>query len=491
MRSDFVTKRSVRYQVWDETQCGEIANAAYRVLERTGCRVQNEKARELLKNAGCVVDGDHVRIPPALMQWAVDAAPSALTLYDRLGAPAMNLEPYASYFGTTIGDTYVLDRETGERRLGTKADAVASALVCDAMPNIDWTASITMISDGMAVLAEVYEVQAVLPNTTKPVIYWSHTMENLACQFEMFEAVAGGADELRAKPFIMNLNTPVDPLVHNEVGLDVLMYLAKKGSPAMYVAGIGLGVAGPITPAGGIVVGLADTLVGLLVSQLTQEGAPFIAAIYKDNINFGSLTISHSGPEFTMANAATADLFRYLGLPFTNNAGDTDSGQVDQVFVLDHAMQAYTAALAGANLNFGGAACESANSSAISGIVVHNDIVGFVKKLVEGVEISEYTLAEDEIHKVGPGGNFVSEDRTLKHCRDNWKPVALVPRTHEEWVASDRRDIADIANEVAKDIIAKGPQNPLSGDLVDELDAIIARAEKAMDGVAAPAARGH
>ena len=485
------TSNSVRYQVWDDDQCAQVVNAAYRVLERTGCKVQNERALELLKNAGCLVNGEHVRIPHALMEWAVDAAPSAFTIYDRLGAPAMNLEPHSTYFGTTIGDTYVLDGETGERRLGTKADAVASALVCDAMPNVDWAASITMVGDGMDVLAEVYEVQCVLPNTTKPIMYWSHSMENLAYQIEMLEVIAGGADELRAKPFAMNLNTPVDPLMHNEVGLNVLMHLAKKRLPATYVAGIGFGVAGPATPAGGIIVGLADTLAGLLVGQLTQEGAPFIAAVFKDNVNFGTLMISHSGPEFTMANAATADVFRFLGLPFTSNGGDSDTGRVDQVFVLDHMAQAYTAALAGANLNFGGAGCESANSSAVNGIVVYNDIVGFVKRLVAGVEISEYTLAEDEIHRVGPGGNFVAEDRTLKHCRENWTPLALVPRTYEEWIASGRQDVADIANEAVREIVTEGPRKPLSDDVVSAIDAIVMRAEEEMGAVAAPILPGH
>ena len=49
MKVNYTLQQSVKYQILNESQCAEIAGAAYRILARTGCIVQNQKALALLK----------------------------------------------------------------------------------------------------------------------------------------------------------------------------------------------------------------------------------------------------------------------------------------------------------------------------------------------------------------------------------------------------------------------------------------------------------
>ena len=191
MKSNVVARQSVQYRVWDDSQCAQVVNAAFRVLERTGCLVQNEKALNLMKDAGCSVDAERVRIPSSLMQWAIDSAPAAFSLYDRFGRPAMKLEPYETNYGPVLGTTFFLDHETGEKRRGLKADMINAALVLEACPNMGYATGMVVPSDVEPAISEVHEVHTILPIATKPILYYAQNIDNLRDQVEMLEVVAG------------------------------------------------------------------------------------------------------------------------------------------------------------------------------------------------------------------------------------------------------------------------------------------------------------
>jgi len=76
------------YREMTDEQCRLIHDASLEILERTGVRLYYQPAIDLLKKAGCFVDGNHVRIPPRLVEWALRTAPSRIMMYDRFGNPA-------------------------------------------------------------------------------------------------------------------------------------------------------------------------------------------------------------------------------------------------------------------------------------------------------------------------------------------------------------------------------------------------------------------
>lgn len=477
IKPNFISKQSVQYKMLNENQCAEIANTTFRILERTGCEVQHEKARKLLKDAGCAVNGTRVKIPSSLMQWAINSAPSTINMYDRLGNPAMTLEPYHAYYGPTNSNTFVYDTEKDEKRRATKSDAINYGLLCDALPNINWASTLVMIDDLDSRLADVHELRTILPLTTKPVMNFSFSLDNLKAMVDMCELIAGGANELATNPFLMCLICPVDPLKHTETGLDQIMYMAEKRLPVLYIPGMSLGCASPITFAGSIALGLADSLVGLLVGQLVRRGAPFIACNYTDNVDMRTVSINYSQPEYQLVLAASADVYRYLGVPFSSNFGATTCGVFNQQAVFEMTTGLYTGMLSGTNLNFSLGALECGKSTCIEALVFADEAIGFLKRIVEGIEISEYTLAEDVINNVGPGGTFLGEESTVNESKKFWQSSTLIGMSYDEIKATDK-DMSSRLRDRAKGIIAKGPKNPLSDNIIQELDRIVAEAEK-------------
>ncbi|MBQ2764681.1 MAG: trimethylamine methyltransferase family protein, partial [Firmicutes bacterium] len=172
----------------------KILDAAFTIMETTGEEIHYDKARDILAEAGCTVDGIRVKIPREVTKKCIESAPDCINIYDRNGNLAMELTGRNTYFGGGPTCPYFYDARTGERRPAKKGDAAVSALVTDALPNIDYAMSLVMVADETNVLADIHEVDAMVRNTTKPIASWAFNKENMEDLFHICDAVAGGAE---------------------------------------------------------------------------------------------------------------------------------------------------------------------------------------------------------------------------------------------------------------------------------------------------------
>jgi trimethylamine--corrinoid protein Co-methyltransferase len=135
------------------------------------------------------------------------------------------------------------------------------------------------------------------------------------------------------------------------------------------------------------------------------------------------------------------------------------------------------AALAGANLIYGAGMTESGVTFDYAQYVLDNDVARMVKHAVHGIPVDDETLAVDDIAKVGPFGDFLSLDATMKHMRELSQPRFLDRRVREDWEAAGARDAYAVAKEAAKQILEEHQPEPLPGDVVGEIDAVVREAE--------------
>lgn len=480
MKANSITHQSIQMNVLTDGQCEQIFESALRVLARTGCNIHHKDALELLRKAGCSIDGIRVKIPSHLIQKALSTAPKQIMVYDREGNPALRLGARNgnTYFMAGLENQYRIDLETGEKRLTVKRDAAEAGLIIDALPNVDVACGLTCISDCTPQLADVYELRMLLETTTKPILIWNFNKENLKTQVELCAAAVGGMDVLLEKPFMIAGGAASVPLSHGEDTLDKLLYMFELGLPTPYIAATMMGGTSPVTLAGSLVQGLCETLVGLLLSQLKNEGCPFMGTCFVDMLDMKTMSFAMSSPEYSLGAAAACDVFRYLNLPFEVHLGCTDSPIFDQQAAFDIGIQLYTGILAGANImNFCGY-LETAMSSSLETLVFANEAIDYCKKIAGGVEVTDETLAEDVIHNVGPNGNFLAEEHTMRHFRESWMPQNMIRTSYEKWADSGKKDWNQRNKDIVREILAKGPQKPLSAETLAKLDEIMAEAEK-------------
>jgi len=103
-------------------------------------------------------------------------------------------------------------------------------------------------------------------------------------------------------------------------------------------------------------------------------------------------------------------------------------------------------------------------------------------RALEGFEIDDERLAADAITRVGPGGNFVADEHTLKFLRgERYVPSLLYRNSREAWEASGARTFVERAKEKAMTILQEHRPNPLPEDVSKALDDLVSHALKSLE----------
>lgn len=480
-RASFDVNQTIHWEMLSDDQCEEIFMTVLELLERTGVEVLNEEAREVFEKAGCWVDGTRVRIPSALAEWAARTAPSRVTLCDRNGKRAVRLETTYSYFGPGQGNSFVLDHHTGERRKPVKDDVAATAVVCDALKNIDFVLSNGYPTDVKEAAADLHVFEALLTNTTKPIVQYVHSVKQAQAILDMAVAVAGSLKELNKNPFFVYLIDADGTLVHSDETLAKVIFAAKNGVPFIYHTKLVLGDTAPATPAGALVVALADVLVGVLLSQLIRQGTPVIAGGIFTIRDEENNMLPWGAPEVSLVGTGMGNLLRYLRIPSFGFAGASDSKISDAQMGLEEAFSMLHMGLSGTNLIQGCGLLEYGLTGSLVMLVIGDEIVGMIRKIIKGIEVNEERLARGVIDAVQPGGTYLGEEHTLKYFRKEfWWPTIMSRARIKDWTEAGSKSLGQRATEKTQSILQTHQPEKLSDDVLAKLREIIEKAEAAL-----------
>jgi len=226
---------SAHYARMGPYECEQIHLASLEILERIGIDVHDEKARDILVKGGAKADGLRVRIPEYMVAQALSVTPKQLTLYDRHGKVAIRAGSYNSYFGGGSDCLNILDHHTGVRRKPTLDDVAQATRLMDALPEIDFVMSAFLPGDVDGRVYDRYQMEVMLNNTTKPIVFVTPDFEGCVAAVEMCEAVAGGAEAFQHKPFATCYINVTSGMIANTEAMQKCMFLAEKGLPQLYI----------------------------------------------------------------------------------------------------------------------------------------------------------------------------------------------------------------------------------------------------------------
>ena len=455
-------------------QCRKIHDATLEVLERVGARLYNQEALDIMARAGVpITDGNRAHVPARLVEWALKAAPSSITVYDRTGQPAMDLGGYRSYYGTGSDCFNIIDHRTWQRRRAVLQDVVEGVTVCDALDNIDFVMCMFLPSDVSGEIADRYQMAAMLNHTTKPIVYVNYDASGCVDSVAMAEAVAGGADALRARPFAVSYINVTTGLRHNEESLEKLIFLARRGLPFLYIcSGLG-GLTAPMTVAGSMVVVNAGTLTGLVLSQLIREGTPVIIPGFGgESVDMRNMGYAHAVPDY---KGTAQSMAHFYDKPMFTTAGVCDAKVVDQQAAAEAALTLMVDAQHGGNLVHDLGYMEAGLCGSLAQLVICDELVQWIKAYTVPIQVDDETLALDLIEAIGPDGQFLEQDHTFRHYKDRWYPRLIDRNNLPTWQARGSKTMADRAADRASEILASHKAPPLAPEAADQLQAIVAR----------------
>ncbi len=459
----------------------KIHNSSLKILEVTGSKIHHPAIVDLLRDNGANVTSDGLAyFPERLITKCLKLAPETITVYDREQNPAMILEKNNVYFGTGSDCQYLVNSETAEVTDFTYAEMQRAIRIADSLPHIDFIMGMGLAPDLEDSVSFQKKYWAMLSNSTKPQVLISGpdiaVLEDLV---EMGAAVAGSKELFCKYPGFLLLVDPTSPLVHSLDALSKLEFMAKHRLPVIYAPGIMAGATSPVTIAGAIAQANAEILVGLVVHQLSEGGAPFVYGGGLSPMDMKSSQPTYSAPEAMMAQAGLCQMGRELyNLPTWGFGGCTASKTCDAQAVNEAATYNLMASLAGTNLVHDVGYAEFGISYSLELLVLCNEFIGQIRRMMQGIVVDDEHLAVDAIDRVGPGGSFLIDPHTLSHYKENWQPDLTDRRTRKNWEKRGKRSMEESARDRIDEISKTHAPQPLDEHVIDRLQQIIRLAEK-------------
>ena len=467
-----------RLKVLNRDQVLAIHTAALEILEKTGFKMEHPGARQMLIDAGCRPSGDDwLRMPPYLPEQALKTAPRQIALYDQRGNKAMPLVDGNPFYGTGSDTTFTLDLETGERRRTVLKDTANFAKLVDGLENISFAMSMSNPEDVPIENIYVYAFAEMVKNTNKPICFIADSGRDIAKIHQIACAIAGGEEELRLKPFLLNYSEAISPLRFPENVMERLIFCAEKGIPLCLPSGSNAGGGAPVTLAGAMALGIAENLVGLVIHQLVGKGSPFLFAPNVSVMDMKATIVSYGCPEWSLTQAALADMRDELyGLPIWAYAGASDSKVMDAQAGAEAMFSIITSMLSRCNLVHDGGYLEYGGISSLEMVTMNNELVAMSRFFVNGIPVNETTLALDAIQRVGstPGSMFLTDDHTFDNFMEaQFMPQLLDRARYDNWEAAGSQDLYQRCNTETRRILAEHQMEPKPDEVLQEIEKIV------------------
>jgi trimethylamine--corrinoid protein Co-methyltransferase len=461
-----------------EAEKSLVLEQALHILEHTGMRMAGSRALPELAEAGAAVDmaSGLVRFAPELVTAALARCPREFVLAGATPERDAFVTTGAGFLCTPSGcAAHTIDLDSGRRRESTLADLRTHIALLDELDQLDVQWTTVTANDVPREERELREYFTVLVETGKHVTFVdcpTHVDEVR----RIFEALSGDLDGFRARPRVSTLVTTASPLqVEGEI-LDVHIATASWGAPlAIYTMAIA-GATAPVTLAGTLAQGVAEFLGVATVMQTVVPGARLVFCSGSGVLDMRHTTFSLGCLENTLMACAAVEIGHYLGVPVLTPGLSTDAKHAGVQAGWEKGLKVFPVCATGSDLISGGMGLiDTSRTLFLPQAVIDDEIVAWVRRMLAEVEVSEATLAGDDIAAVGPGGDFLGlrETRTRIRAGEHFMPTIATRLPYEAWEATGLNEV-DVARARVDEILRArfGREPDLSEDQLAELASI-------------------
>jgi trimethylamine--corrinoid protein Co-methyltransferase len=462
-------------EILSKEQIDDIRRGVLAVLQNTGMRFESKMALEIFKKNQCRVDFDEMRVkfPPGLIEECLRKTPSTFYFKSRNPDHDLIIGGNTTYFCAFPGMN-IVDLDTWEPRRATREENRDALIVLDALDNLHFLTPYTPyfgFDDTPPVMS--------IPESAAAKIRYSTKLQFSGYQkdCELFTIEMGKV----ANTEIQGMMESSPPLTYYEDAVMSAYRFAKAGFPLHITSGAVIGGTSPATVAGTLVTSVAEIVGGIIFAQLVKPGTRVVANafVFPQNMMtglpfFGSVGIS-------LHEAAFNQVWRNFNIPVQSSAiGPTNSKMIDYQNCYEKAIPALVAALSGAHIiQFHGGVYGELTHHPVQSIM-DDDVAGVIGRFIEGIEVSDETLALDLIHDVGPIPGFYLN---TAHTRKWWQKDQFIPKVadllpYTQWQTEGKKGALEKAKETMDKILNTHKPLPLSDEQEKEIRHILDKARK-------------
>jgi len=466
-------------EVLSAEQLERIHQSSLRILEELGLEFWDEEALDLWQQAGARVDRANKRVwvERGLLLEAIAKAPADFTLRARHPAHNLHIGGNAINFAPGAGCPYISDFKRG-RRPGTLAAFQEIVRLVQQCPPLHIVGGIMVEPQDLPVpTRHLDQVYSQFTLSDKALISPARNRETAQDCIEMAALVFGGLEETQRQPVQLGIINVNSPLRYDSSMLGGLITYARYGQPVVVTPFILAGAMSPITLAAALAQQNAEALAGIALTQLVNPSVPVIYGGFTTNIDMQTGSPAFGSPEGALALFAGAQLARFYGLPYRGSGSLNNSKLPDAQASYETQMTLWPAILAHANLIHHSVGwLEAGLVFSLEKFMLDLEGLLMMSRLLDGIEVSDETLALDAMAEVGPGGHHLGTAHTLARFRSEfYLPLISDRQNYEAWVEQGSLDASQRAHRLWQELLAGYEAPPLDPGIEEALREYVAR----------------
>ncbi|MCP4897447.1 MAG: hypothetical protein GY906_10790 [bacterium] len=459
----------------DESLKSKIIDEARHLLCTFGVEIHNPQVLGLLGDHGAKVDlsKQHAYFTDDLIDLTLSTVPSEFKLYDVVGQQTHDFSGDNVHYTPATAAINILDN--GTMRKPHTADYIRFAKVVSGLAHIQAQSTAFIPADVTEEISDSYRLFLSLLYCEKPVVTGAFTIEAFNIMRDLQLAVRGSEEELRAKPLTIFSCCPTAPIKWSEVTSQNVVDCARLGIPVEFISMPLSGFMAPVTVVGSLIQHTAETLSGVVISQLAGPGTPVLYGGAPAIFDMRYETTPMGAVETQMIDCGYTEIGKHLDIPTQAYIALSDAKELDAQAGFETSMGATLAALSGINSISGPGMLDFITCVSLEKLVLDNEICGQTLRLVRGIEPREDFPSTPIFEELRRDKHLLIADHTRRYLKDEITfPGPVVDRANSSrWLEEGGFSLHDRAEKEVERLITSYTPSRLSDDIKAELDRLM------------------
>lgn len=438
-----------RMSGFSDAEINKIHNASMEILRDIGVVFHDPEALEIFRKNGFQIQGKIVFFKEKQIMERLSTAPSRFVVHAR--NPEKDVPIGGKDFALLPGwgAPFIID-EHGEQRNALMEDYINFCKLVHTSEYLDMMGYLmVMPSDISSNISHLDMFLANLLHTDKATMASPQDRQKACDHIEMLSILWGGRDQIQNKPVTVSKINPISPLIYSEEMAGSLIEYARLGQPLQFPSAALAGTTGPVTIPGTLAVITAEALAGIALAQITNPGTPCVFGGNSSATDMRTGAMALGGPEAIIIIKAITQIAHFYGLPCKAGGSVTDAFFPDMQAGIESAISLFTALASGVNMldqSCGILACFNAMS--FEKFLIDEETCGYVRRILKPMEVSDATIAMDQIKKAGIGGTYLTFPETFSQFKKEFFiPKLAVRGGYDKWHQKGKKQIWERAVE--------------------------------------------
>ncbi len=434
-----------------------IIREARDILCKIGIQIHNETILEMLGDEGAdiVLSDYHVKFNDKIIDKALSLTPSTFDLFNIYGEHTHSMSGNNIYFTPGSAALNILDHNSGAIRRPDSDDYVKYVKLVSGLKYIEAQSTAFVPSDVHEKISDSYRLFLSLLYGEKPVVTGTFTIDSFNVMKDLQLAVRGSVSELKDKPLTIFSCCPTSPLKWSDVTSQNVIDCGSYGIPVEFISMPLSGFMAPVTLVGTLVEHTAETLSGIVISQIANPGAPVLYGGSPASFDVRFETTPMGAVETQMIDCAYSEIGKYFGIPTQAYISLSDSKDLDAQAGMESAMGATLAALSGINSISGPGMLDFENCQSNEKLVLDNELCGMVKRMVKGITEKEDFPSIPIFEELLREKHLLISDHTRKYLKtEHYFPGPVINRANlQRWKEEGSLTLKERAHSQVEKIV--------------------------------------